>query len=138
MYNTIESFDDLLTMAHAQTEVQRLLFVFARAELDVGHTEAQAENFAEGNGGHLATVMCVDKPLEELTNFTDLVIESQKTEQAWSVVFVGCLSGRDGKTPSSSDANKPLDAMIAAINGGIVHNYLAFDRKGDLLVLEPH
>jgi hypothetical protein len=80
--------------------------------------------------------MCVDKSVDELTSFEDLVAESEKTNQHWSIMFAACLSGSNGIMPSSEDANKPLDAMIAAINNGMVSRYLAFNRHGELLSME--
>lgn len=47
----ISSFDDLLHAARAQPEPQRLLFVFAAAELPDDATPAQRARFAAGQGG---------------------------------------------------------------------------------------
>ena len=57
----ITSFDDLLTAARAQPEPQRLLFVFAAAELADDSTEEQRLQFEAGQGGALVPVMTVDK-----------------------------------------------------------------------------
>ena len=138
MNHTITDFADFLTLANSQTDPQRMLLVFARAELDINHSTTQADDFALGIGGHLATVMCVDKTLGELTCFADLVSESEQTGQAWSILFVAGLCGANGVVPSSEDANKPLDAMIAAINSGIVSPYAAFNRDGILIQLEAN
>jgi len=133
---TLESYADLLEIARTETNPQRLLFVFTRAEIEYDANEVQKDSFDKGIGGLLKPVMCVDKPIDELTTFEDLVAESDKTEQSWSVMFAACLSGSNGTMPSSEDANKPLDSMIAAINNGMVSQYLAFNRNGELLSLE--
>lgn len=70
---------------------QRLLFVFTRAEIEHDANEVQKTAFDKGIGGLLKPVMCVDKPIDELTNFDDLVAESDNTEQSWSVMFAACL-----------------------------------------------
>jgi hypothetical protein len=133
---TLESYADLLEIARTETTPQRVLFVFTRAEIEYDANEVQKDSFDKGIGGLLKPVMCVDKPIDELTTFEDLVAESDKTEQSWSVMFAACLSGSNGTMPSSEDANKPLDSMIAAINNGMVSQYLAFNRNGELLSLE--
>ncbi len=133
---TLDSYADLLKIARAEANPQRLLFVFTRAEIEHDANEVQKNAFDKGIGGLLKPVMCVDKPINELTNFEDLVAESDNTEQSWSVMFAACLSGTNGTMPSSEDANKPLDSMIAAINNGMVSQYLAFNRNGELLSLE--
>ncbi len=133
---TIDSYADLLKLARAEKNPQRLLLVFTRAEIEHDANEVQKDSFDKGVGGLLKPIMCVDKSIDELTNFEDLVAESDKTEQSWSVMFAACLSGSNGTMPTSEDANKPLDAMIAAINNGMVSQYLAFNRNGELLSLE--
>ena len=50
-------FDQLLLAAAAQPEPQRLLFVFATAELPEDATPAQRERFAAGGGGTLSPVV---------------------------------------------------------------------------------
>lgn len=133
---TLDSYADLIALARAEKNPQRLLFVFTRAEIEPDANDVQKNAFDKGIGGLLKPVMCVDKAIDELGSFEDLVAESDKTEQSWSVMFAACLSGSNETMPTSEDANKPLDAMIAAINNGMVSQYLAFNRNGDLLSLE--
>lgn len=123
----METFDDFLAVARAQTDAQRILLVFT-----------QIDDVAEGGateGGFLTPKMCVDKTPNEITSFQDLIAEASNTGQEWSIVFVASLAGKGDHVPSSEDANKPLDAMIAGINTGMVHNYLVFDKSGDILSL---
>ena len=88
----ISSLDDLLTAARAQTRAQRLLFVFAKAELPPESSPAQQAQFLAGQGGALVPVMCVDKTPDELTGMAQLLQESQGLGVAWTVVFVTTLS----------------------------------------------
>ena len=76
----INSFDDLLRAARSHRERQRLLFVFAGTELPDEATPEQRERFAQGEGGVLVPLMCVDKLPEELESFDAMVRESQQFE----------------------------------------------------------
>jgi hypothetical protein len=75
--------------------------------------------------------MCVDKTLDELGAFSDLVAESESIEKNWQIVLVAGLSGRNGVAPSSDEAEQPLKKMVKTVeNGGDLSNYLAFDKNG--------
>jgi hypothetical protein len=130
---SISSYADLLQEARAQSQPQRLLFAFAQAGLpnDAGHSEQRG--FAENRGGTLTPLICVDKLPSELSNFADLVKESQHTGTHWDVVFVSSMSGQDGKVPSSEDAEAALKKMVEAITTGKIGAFLAFNREGELL-----
>lgn len=126
----ISSFDDLLVAARQQDEPQRLLFVFAGAELPSDSTAAQRERFQAGQGGALVPLMCVDKTPEEVSSFADLVRESSQFGQEWSIVFAAAMSGSAGVAPSSESAEKPLQRMVDAIKAGTLGTYIPFDRHG--------
>jgi hypothetical protein len=79
--------------------------------------------------------MCVDKTPDEIPAFQALVEESGQFDQQWSVVFVAALSGRDGRAPSSEDAERPLERMIASIKAGSPGSLIPFDRQGQALSL---
>jgi hypothetical protein len=129
----IASYDDLLHAARAQAQPQRLLFAFALAELPPDADAAERERFKNGQGGALKPVMCADKTAPELGSFGELVEESMHMGSDWDVVFVSTLSGRDGKLPASTEADAPLNMMVAAIHTGEVSRFLAFNREGELL-----
>jgi len=75
--------------------------------------------------------MCVDKTLDELGSFSDLVEESKQMQQDWQLVLIAALSGRNGITPSSAEAEKSLKMMLHAVeNGGDLSRYITFDRDG--------
>lgn len=117
--------------AKQQEEPQRLLFVFLKASLPEKPEDKEASRFHAGQGGELQAVMCVDKTLEELGSFSDLVEESRQMQQDWQIVLVAGLSGRNGFAPNSSEAVQPLDRMVQTVeNGGDLSKYMAFDREG--------
>jgi hypothetical protein len=126
----IRNFDDLLRAARAQPEPQRLLFVFANADLPEGSTLEQCARFQAGEGGALIPLMSVDKNPEDLDTFAALVEESRQFGQDWAVVFVAGLSGRDGRAPTSMEADQSLQRMIEAIKSGAFGAFMPFDRYG--------
>jgi hypothetical protein len=126
----ISNYESLLISAAQQPEPQRLLFVFAKSELPEDHSEAEAQSFFSGQGGSLNPVMYVDKTLNELGSFSDLVTESKQMGQHWHIVFVAALAGRNSALPSSAEAQAALDMMVKSVQQGIVSNFLAYDRDG--------
>ncbi|MDO8652832.1 MAG: ribonucleotide reductase subunit alpha [Undibacterium sp.] len=129
----ISSFADLLSAAAAQPQPQRLLFMFAKAELPPGVNPAEQQQFENQQGGALAAVMCVDKLTEELSDFAHLAAESKYTGKAWDIVFVSTMAGRGGHAPSSEEASRPLDMMVESLRNGNIGQYLAFNQAGELL-----
>lgn len=127
----ISSFEDLLQAARQQPDPQRLLFVFTRSELPDDPTPAEKERFENGEGGTLVPVMFVDKKLDELRSFAELVEESRHTGQAWQVMFVGCLGGKGGTMPDDNEAQQALELMVKSIQGGIVDRFLAYRSDGE-------
>ena len=127
---SITCYADLITAANAQAEPQRLLFVFARAELPDDATAIQKQGFAAGHGGALAPVVCVDKLPAEQPSFAGLVEESAKTGFDWDIVFVTTMSGRAGIAPSSDEAAQALKMMVESVRQGGIASFLAFDRAG--------
>lgn len=107
----IESFDDLLRAARAQPEPQRLLFVFAAAELPEDCTPQQRARFDAGGGGTLVPLMSVDKDPGELADFAG-------------------LSGRGGRAPSAEEADRSLQRMIESVKTGAFSACIPFDRRG--------
>lgn len=131
----IASFDDLVRAAREQPAPQRLLFVFAGAEMPEDGTPEQRAGFAAGHGGALAPLMSVDKTPEELSTFAALVAESRQFAPDWAIVFVASLSGRDGRAPTSTEADQSLQRMIESIRTGAFGAFIAFDRQGEPVML---
>lgn len=129
----ISTFDDLLRAARSQPRPQRLLFVFAGAELPDDASPEQRARHAAGEGGALAPLMCVDKAPDELGGFAQLRDESRAFGPEWAIVFVAALDGEAGRAPTSDDAAAPLQRMVDAIKAGSFGNFIPFDRNGDAL-----
>ncbi len=72
----ISSFAGLLSAAAAQLQPQRLLFMFARAELPRGGSSAEKQHFESHQGGALTAVMCADKLSDAVPDFAHLAAES--------------------------------------------------------------
>lgn len=132
----ISSFEDLLRAAKQQPEPQRLLFVFADAELPDDSTAEQRTRFQSGGGGALVPLMSVDKKPEELSTFRELAEESRQFGHDWVVVFVAALSGRGGCAPTDVQADQSLQRMIEAIKSGSFGSFMPFDRKGQPLIFD--
>lgn len=128
---TLSLFDQLLRSAAAQAEPQRLLFVFTTAELPADATPAQRQRFAEGAGGTLTPLMCVDKGLDELSSFEQLLQESRLAGPPWQVLFAAGLPGRNGQPPGPQQVEQALQTMVERIKGGMVSGFLALDASGE-------
>jgi hypothetical protein len=127
------NFELLLQSASSQPEPQRLLFVFAEAQLPVDATPAQKERFAAGQGGTLTPLACVDKAAGDLTSFHALVAESRRASPPWQVVFIAALPGQGGHRPSSALVDSVLHAMVENVRAGRFSGYLALDPNGEPL-----
>jgi len=128
----IIDYESLLKAAQQQVEPQRLLFVFLKASLPKDYEEGEKSDFDAGQGGALQAVMCVDKALEELGSFSDLVKESEKTQQDWQIVLVAGLSGINDVEPGSSEVERALKMMMETVqNGGDLSKFMAFNKAGE-------
>lgn len=130
---TISSFDDLLRAAREQSQPQRLLFVFAAAEVPDDATPEQRARFQAGQGGRLTPLMCVDKTPAELASFDAVLEESRRFDQAWDIVFVAAMAGSDGLGPTSAQAEAPLQRMVESIKSGRIGGFIPFDGQGQPL-----
>lgn len=134
----ISTFDDLLQAARAQPDPQRLLLVFAGAELPDDSNAAQRQRFEAGEGGALVPLMCVDKTPGELASFDSLVQESAQFGHDWRIVFAAAMGGgggAGGRAPSSEDAEAPLQRMVEMIRQGQHGSFIPFDRHGQAVRL---
>jgi hypothetical protein len=132
---SVSHFNQLLKAAAAQPDPQRLLFVFAQAELPEDATEEQRKNFVAGKGGALTPLACVDKSPADLTTFDALVEESRQACPPWQVLFIAALAGQEGKPPSSALVDSALHAMVEAVKAGRFGNYMALSPTGDPIVM---
>lgn len=131
----ISNYQDLIQATREQSEPQRLLFVFCRAELPDDASAEEKAAFERGEGGALTPVICVDKTPDEAPDFSVLAQESQATGQLWDMVFVAAMSGRGGTAPSSDEAQQPLTMMVEGIRMGHIGNYLPLNGQGEAVDL---
>lgn len=131
----IQTFDALLSAARQQPLPQRLLFVFAGVELPDDATPTQRLEFERGEGGALVPQMCVDKGVDELHSFDQLVREAEAFGQPWGMVFAAAIAGTPGRLPSSTDAEQPLQDMVEAIRQGQLQAFIPFDPQGQAVAL---
>ncbi len=129
----IKLFKDLLKMSLEQEQPQRLLFLFAKADAQ------NPKKSKKHQRGTITPVMCVDKLPEELTTFADLVKEADSIEKNWNFVFIASLSGEQGMTPTSDDAEPFLNKMTHDVESGNgVGRYVVFDRDENPIELESN
>ena len=133
---SIHDFSGLLRAALQQPEPQRLLLVFAAAELPGDASAEEAASFERGEGGALAPVVCVDKLPGEIDGFAGLLDESGRTGVAWDILFVASLAGRAGLAPNADEAVQPLRMMVEAIKDGRIGEFVAVTRDGKLVRLQ--
>jgi hypothetical protein len=126
-------FELLLQAAASQPEPQRLLFVFAEAELPADASPAQRARFEAGQGGALTPLACVDKAVDDLVSFEALVAESRHASPPWQVVFIAGLSGQGGRPPSSVQVDSALQAMVENVRAGRFGGLLALGPDGEPL-----
>ncbi len=130
----IINYQTLLMVGREQETPQRFLFTFLKASLPKDHEGNEQQCFQAGKGGVLQPLMCVDKALNDLTTFSDLVEESKNMDQDWQLVLVACLSGVEDSMPASTEIDLQLKMMVQMVeNGGDLSRYLAFDRACDLV-----
>ncbi len=129
-------FDDLLSAAKQQHQAQRLLLVFAAAELPADSTPEQCRRFEAGTGGALVPNFCVDKTPEEVESFAGLVHESKQFNTHWQVVLVSTQPDDPDHHVASKKAAQALERMVADIKGGALANIIAFDQHGNAMVLQ--
>jgi len=128
--HTASAFEQFLQAASAEAEPQRMLFVFAAAELPDDATPEQLAGFSAGCGGTLTPLMCVDKSPADLAGFAELAAEASEAGPPWDVVFAAGLSGRGGRPPSAEQVQRALDTMVEYVRIGRIGSLLALDRSG--------
>ncbi|AFV00131.1 hypothetical protein [Simiduia agarivorans] len=122
----INNFSDLLAIAATQPDAQRLLLLFANAEVE-DHDNAEIR-------GTLSPVMCVDKLPAQLTDFSTLVKEADGVSTGWNMVFVAGLAGKGKVPPTEKDAEPYLNQMTSDLRTGQdLSRYLVFDRDEQLV-----
>ncbi len=127
---SLDHFDDFLAIARQQPLPQTLLLVFTGRELPSDHTPSQAQQFAQGTGGHLTPLGGIAKTREEIPNFSALNEEATHVMQQWDTVFVAAIDSPPGSEAASAETDTLIEKMIDDIRTGVVGKYLAFNREG--------
>ncbi len=131
----ISNFDELLQAARSQPTAQRLLLVFAGAELPEDANAAQRARYHAGEGGALVPLMCVDKAVDEVASFAALAQEAAQFGPPWAMVFAAAMSGQGAQAPSADDAAPVLQRMVDAIQRGDIAAYIPFNPQGEAVQL---
>jgi hypothetical protein len=132
----METFDDLLAASKQQDQPQRLLLVFAVAELPDNASAAQRAAFERGEGGHLNPTVCVDRLPAEISSFATLRAEAAGIAGHWDMLFVTAMAGRGGHAPNADEAVQPLRMMVEQVRTGRLARFLAVRPDGQLTALE--
>jgi hypothetical protein len=134
----IRNFDDLLRAACAESQRQRMLFVFVKSVAQADDSPAQLEAFERGQGGALMPCMSVDKEPESLADFAQLVADAKEFSDEWDMVLVACMGGRDGKLPAREQTDAALDEMLSRVEQGAdLSRYLCFNRNAEPVHFAP-
>lgn len=131
----IETFDAFLQVARAQTLPQRLLFVFANAELPDEATLEQRAGFEAGYGGALVPTMCVDKSPDDVSSFDSLSSEAAQFAPAWSFLFAGAIDVPAHSPEHLNTIESTMQVMVESIKRGDFSRYLAFNNEGITIAL---
>jgi len=136
----ISHFDDLLQAAREQTAPQRLLLVFAGAELPDDATAEQRARFEAGEGGALVPLMCVDKRPEDVVSFAELCTEADGMHSGWRVVLAGALSALPGEAINDKTVDAAFERLLGLIKAGqmdqVLAQTVAFARDGAAVSLQ--
>lgn len=126
----LRNFQDLLDMANAQDEPQRLLLVLAK-------TQSAGTNGQSQQTGTISPVICTDKLPSEIDRFATLVSEADAVTEDWDMVLVASLDGADGRAPTSEEAEPHLDKMVNdVLTGQDLSRYLILDRREQIVTMQ--
>ena len=126
----VSNFQSLIDAANQQSQPQRLLFLFAKAEKEESKNSNQER-------GTLSPLMCVDKLPEELTTFSDFSDEADNISPEWDFMLAVGLSGQNGVAPTSDEAEPFLNQMIDNLKAGQdLTQYVVFDREDNPVLIQ--
>ncbi len=136
----ISHFDNLLQAARAEPLPQRLLLVFAGAELPEDADAEQRTRFEAGEGGALVPLMCVDKRPEEVVSFAKLCTEADAMHSGWRVVLAGAMSSLPGESINDKAVDAAFERLLGLIKAGqmdqVLAQTVAFTRDGSAVSLQ--
>ena len=123
----ITNFDDLLQAARAQPEPQRLLFVFAGAELPPSASAEQRRQFEAGED-ELAPADVRGQVARRARRIRRARRRSGAGRAAVAIVFTAALAGRAGAAPTTPMPKRPLQRMVDAIKSGRIDGFYLVDK----------
>jgi len=126
----LRNFKDLIDMAHAQDEPQRLLLILAK-------TDGKGSNGQSQMTGTISPVVCADKLPDEIESFEALVAEADEITRDWDMILFAGLSGAGGQPPTSEEAQPHLDKMVNDVQSGQdLSRYLILDRNEHIVTMQ--
>jgi hypothetical protein len=126
----VSNFQSLVNAAKQQSQPQRLLFLFAKAEAEDSKKNGQKR-------GTLSPLMCVDKLPEELTTFAAFSDEADNISPDWDFMLAVGLSGQNGKAPTTDEAEPFLNQMVDNLSAGQdLSQYVIFDREDNPVLIQ--
>jgi hypothetical protein len=126
----MSQFELLINGAKNEEQPQKMLFLFAKA------TNMFEEGKSSYQSGTIEAVLCVDKFLEELTTFKDLVLEADEYIKNWDLIFVSTVSGENNVVPRPEVVDAALHKMSNAFaNGDDLSQYVIWNRKEQAIIV---
>lgn len=126
----ISNFSDLLEIAAAQDQPQRLLMLFAQAD-------SARKKPSKKHKGTITPVMCVDKLPEEIDSFDTLVAEADDVNTGWNFILIAALSGKNNEAPSTEETEPYLNQMVNGLaSGEDLSRYIIFDREQNPIIMQ--
>lgn len=125
----LRNLQDLLDMAYAQDEPQRLLLVLAK-------TQSRASG-ATMQTGTLTPMICTDKLPSEIDSFVALVAEADEITPDWDMMLIASLDGAEGRPRTGEEAAPHLDKMVNdVLTGQDLSRYLILDRDEQVVTMQ--
>lgn len=124
------NFKKLIDAAKAQDQPQRLLIMLAKSTIETTNSD-------EAVSGTITPVTCVDKTPDEVSTFENFVIEADKVNSDWDMLFIGGLAGKNNEMPTTEDADPFLNKMVDDLmSGNGLSRYLVLDRNDEIVDLQ--
>lgn len=98
----------------------------------------EAEILEDAGGISLMPVTCIDKALEHITNYQDVINAGGLIGQDWEVMCITMLEGESGNVPTAIETNKRLDIMLEFIRQGKANKLVIFDRNQQFIKLPDY
>lgn len=127
----ISSFEDLINVASQQQDAQRLLMLFAKAEVE------DSQQSDEQSKGSITPIMCVDKLPQEVASFDALTKEADNINNDWNFILIAGLTGKGTVPPTSEEADHYLNKMVNDVSSGQdLSAYVIFDRDKNPIMMQ--